>query len=205
MAGTVREQSRRATETGVRLLAKVLCCDRLLDPPTPPWAWHADKLVIGRGDKSGLAAGRLTLEDKRVSSEHASLELRGDTVFVTDLGSSNGTFVDGERIKAPTALAQGALLEVGRTLLTWRETKASLAGQIVQGGVTFGNLCTFSPAYADVLLIAARAAPTQEPLLVVGETGTGKDLLARALHEKSGRKGPFVAVDAGAIPDTLFE
>src|SRR5438309_233041 len=99
MAGTVRESSEKANEQSVRLLCRVLSCDRLLDSPIAPWPWHAPRLVVGRGEKTAFTADRLSLDDKRVSVEHAALELKGDAVWVTDLGSSNGTLVDGERIK----------------------------------------------------------------------------------------------------------
>ncbi len=64
---------------------------------------------------------------------------------------------------------------------------------------------TRSPSLLDVLIEAARIAPVDLPVLIVGEDGTGKDLLARALHAESGLRGPFVAASLGALPETLAE
>ncbi len=204
MPGTIREQSSSAKEQRLRLVYRVFNCDRLLEPPIAPWAWHSEKIVIGRGERNALHGGTCTVEDGRVSAQHASLEVKGGAVFITDLGSSNGTWLNGEKVTQATEVHEGDLIEIGRTLMTWREVKSELAAKII-AGVTLGDLRTFSPLFADVLLTGARAARTQEPVLIVGETGTGKDVLARALHALSGRKGQFVAVDAGAIPETLFE
>ncbi|MBK7860180.1 MAG: sigma 54-interacting transcriptional regulator [Archangiaceae bacterium] len=205
MAGTIREQSSSARELELKLLYRVFNCDRLLEAPVPPWAWHSEKLVIGRGETNSLHGTTFTLEDGRVSGQHAQLEAKGNLVLVKDLGSSNGTFLNGEKVgPEPIELREGDLLEVGRTLLTWRTVKASLAAKLI-GGTTLGELRTVSPLFGEQLLTGARAAKTTEPVLLVGETGTGKDVLARALHQVSGRRGQFVAVDAGAIPETLFE
>src|SRR4051812_16586429 len=93
MAGTIREQSSSSREQSLRLVYRVFNCDRLLEPPAAPWAWHADTLANGRGEQSALQGTRFTLEDGRISAQHATLELRGESVFVKDLGSSNGTWV----------------------------------------------------------------------------------------------------------------
>jgi DNA-binding NtrC family response regulator len=189
----------------VRLVYRVLNCEQLLEAPLAPWAWHAERLVVGRGEKYGVFGDKLSLDDPRVSGSHAALEWKAGALFVEDLGSSNGTWVDGERIKGRVAVEPGALVEVGRTFLAVRELPARDAAQLVGEGVGFDTLTSFSPVFGAVLREAARAAPTRESVLILGETGTGKDVLARALHKQSKRKGPFVAVDAGAIPDTLFE
>src|SRR5437870_1004281 len=99
MAGTIREVTSSAREQQLRLVYRVLCCDRLLDPPVPPFAWHSEKLTLGRGDKTLLHGTTFTLEDGRVSSQHAALEVKGDAVFVKDLGSSNGTWLNGEKVQ----------------------------------------------------------------------------------------------------------
>jgi len=204
MPGTIREQTSSAREQSLRLVYRVFNCDRLLEAPIAPWAWHSEKIVIGRGDRNGLHGNTCTLEDGRVSAQHAALEVKGDSVFVSDLGSSNGTWLNGEKVTNPVEVHEGDLIEIGRTLLTWRLVKSGMAAKII-AGIQLGDLRTFSPIFGDVLLTGARAAKTSEPVLLTGETGTGKDVLARALHALSGRKGQFVAVDSGAIPETLFE
>ncbi len=204
MPGTIREQTSSTREQNLRLVYRVFNCDRLLDEPIAPWAWHSEKIVVGRGERNGLHGNTCTLEDGRCSAQHAALEVRGDSVFVSDLGSSNGTWLNGEKVTSPVEVHEGDLVEIGRTLLTWRLVKSGMAAKII-AGIQLGDLRTFSPLFGEQLLTGARAAKTSEPVLLVGETGTGKDVLARALHALSGRKGQFVAVDSGAIPETLFE
>jgi DNA-binding NtrC family response regulator len=189
----------------VRLIFRVLNCEQLLEAPLAPWAWHSERVVVGRGEKYGVFGDRLSLDDPRVSGSHAALEWKAGTLFVEDLGSSNGTWVDGQRIKGRVSVEPGGLVEVGRTFLAVRELAARDAAQLVDAAQGFDTLTSFSPVFGAVLREAARAAPTRESCLILGETGTGKDVLARALHKQSRRKGPFVAVDAGAIPDSLFE
>jgi DNA-binding NtrC family response regulator len=70
----------------------------------------------------------------------------------------------------------------------------------------FGNIVGFSPAMVDVYKKIARSAQSEETVLIAGETGVGKELVARAIHDHSARaKGPFVPVDAGAVAASLWE
>src|SRR5258705_396744 len=133
MPGTIREQSSRAHEQSVRLLYRVFNCDRLLDTPIAPWAWHSDKLTIGRGEKAALHGASCTLDDGRVSAQHATLELQGDSLFLTDLGSSNGTWLNGEKVTQATEVHEGDLIEIGRTVLAYREVNSALAAKIIGG------------------------------------------------------------------------
>src|SRR5262249_17824276 len=68
-----------------------------------------------------------------------------------------------------------------------------------------GAFATLVPPYAERLEALAGIAPSTVPVLLLGESGTGKEGLARAIHERSRRKGPFVAVNCGALPDNLVE
>jgi len=69
----------------------------------------------------------------------------------------------------------------------------------------FEGMISASPAMRALFETCQRVAPTEATVLLLGETGTGKELLARAVHERSGREGPFVAINCGAVPDTLIE
>jgi PAS domain S-box-containing protein len=78
--------------------------------------------------------------------------------------------------------------------------------QEVQKRFTLDDMVAVSPAMLEVIQMAARVAPTDATVLITGETGTGKEVLARAIHTNSGRsQGPFIAVNCGAIPETLME
>jgi two-component system NtrC family response regulator len=76
----------------------------------------------------------------------------------------------------------------------------------LQGRFSFEDIVAVSPAMLQVIRMAAQVAPTDATVLITGETGTGKEVLARAIHANSARrKGPFIAVNCGAIPETLME
>jgi transcriptional regulator with PAS, ATPase and Fis domain len=141
----------------------------------------------------------LVIEDRCVSSLHCILErvAHGELV-VRDRGSRNGTILDGHAIEG-AMLTVGSRLLLGKTMLTAIGEARSLAGS------AWGGLRGAHPAFENALRCAAKAAATDCSVLVVGETGTGKDLLARAIHERSPRaSGPFVAVNCGAIPRELM-
>jgi sigma-54 dependent transcriptional regulator, acetoin dehydrogenase operon transcriptional activator AcoR len=210
MAGTLKEALNSDPTPHVRLLTVVMHFDDALSPPGLVFAWTDKKLAIGRAEADEFEDGKLGLMDPRVSTAHAELERRGDEVLVRDLGSSNGTWVNGGRVEGERELRSGDLIELGRTVLCYRETTTSLAWQIIgkkgrAQGVSFGAMRTFNPELGEKYRKLTKVASSAQPVLVVGETGTGKDVLSNELHEASGRKGPFVAVDCGAIPDSLFE
>ena len=208
MADTLKEAVDSGSTPFVRLLSVVMHFDDALTPPSLVFTWHDKTLTIGRGEGDAVERNRLELMDPRVSTEHAELARDGDAVVVRDLGSSNGTWVNGERVDGQQRLESGDLIELGRTVLCYRETSAHLASQVIgkkAHGVTFGALRTFNPELGEGYRKLAKSAATAQPMLIIGETGTGKDVLSNEVHEASGRKGQFVAVDCGAIPDSLFE
>lgn len=149
--------------------------------------------VIGASASSDIA-----LDDSFVSGQHCVVERRSTgAVTVRDCGSRNGTFLDGNRVEA-AELRVGSHLVVGQTTLIaiaelGRERR--FAHELIRG-------C--DPALTTTIDHAHRAAQTECTVLILGETGTGKDLLARLIHEHSRRSdGAFVAVNCGAIPREL--
>ncbi|MEZ4367306.1 MAG: sigma 54-interacting transcriptional regulator [Kofleriaceae bacterium] len=142
----------------------------------------------------------LELADPYVSGLHCVLERTGARAPLTvrDRGSRNGTFIDGIPVEhAP--LRPGALLTVGRTVLvavTARSRGRRTAYEQLRGA---------DPALVAARDQAVRVAQTDCSVLIVGETGTGKELLARLIHERSRRQAqPMVAVNCGAIPHELI-
>jgi DNA-binding NtrC family response regulator len=153
------------------------------------------------GTEAGVA---LVLSDDRVSGRH--LEVRAtDTGFaVRDLGSTNGTWYEGSRLAAADVVA-GATLKLGRTAVRI-EPEAQALEVTPSQAQRFGELVGASLAMREVFAVLERVAPTDATVLVEGETGTGKELVARALHAASPRRsGPFVAVDCGALPEGLLD
>jgi transcriptional regulator with GAF, ATPase, and Fis domain len=145
----------------------------------------------------------LVLGDPLVSRRHCEIGVTGDHYVVRDLESTNGTFLGGVRVtEAP--LAPGATLRVGDTTLLFEPRQKWV--RLERPGSSFGQLVGSSPSMQKLLAILERIAGTRLSTVLVGETGTGKELAARALHEASDRRaGPFVVVDCGAASDALFQ
>jgi len=144
------------------------------------------------------AACQLPLGDPTVSRRHASLDVVAGALRVTDLGSTNGTRVNGVRV-TEAFLAGGETLGVGGTTLLV-ERRAG-APRSLGAAVSFGRLVGASTAMRRLYPLLSRLAASDLPVLVEGETGTGKELVAEVLHEASGRKaGPFVVLDCATVP-----
>jgi transcriptional regulator with GAF, ATPase, and Fis domain len=143
-----------------------------------------------------------------MSTAHAQLDHTGPKVVVSDLGSTNGTLVNGEPITSH-ALRDGDTLELGQTIFLYREVEGAPRGaRSLDAGAAAASepgFATLDPVLARALDLLARVAPSRLSILLLGETGTGKEVLARGLHKLSHRPGPFVAVNCGAIPQSLVE
>jgi DNA-binding NtrC family response regulator len=157
------------------------------------------ELEIGTASTCGLV-----LTDASVSRRHLSISQLGGRVIVRDLGSRNGTFLGGVRLKEVEAPV-GAVVTVGHTSLAiqprWyrREVQPSAKR-------SFGELIGESLAMREIFAILEKIAPTDVPILVEGESGTGKELVARSIHNASPRASrPYVVFDCGAVPAELAE
>ena len=153
----------------------------------------------------GSAPGNhLSLADPTVSRAHCELRVRAETVAIKDCGSTNGTFVEGVLLREGE-VKPGTSVRVGNSV--FRIESAGLPSFVpVSSNASFGELQGESLEMRRVYALLERIAPTHATLLIEGETGTGKDVAARALHAASPRKeGPFVPVDCGAIPENLIE
>jgi transcriptional regulator of acetoin/glycerol metabolism len=178
---------------------------------------HIDRVLVGRGAArsaerlvdNGIGTLDLRIPDSRMSSRHACIECEGGACVVLDMGSRNGTRVNGLRVSSRAALADGDIIEVGHTLLRYRG--ALTAPLDAPGDVDSAKedpgilLATVDPGLARGVSMLARLARSSCPVLLLGETGTGKEVVARGVHRLSERKGAFVAVNCGALPATLLE
>ena len=171
-----------------------------------------DEVMIGRSsERTWSRANRrlmVALPDAEISRLHVRLSRQQGPWILEDLHSKNGTRVDGVRVSRCT-LSDGGLIEVGASLFVFRDQAEmeadpgdrDLAAE--QGAAdVFRSL---SPAIERRAADLVRIAPTSVPVLIVGETGTGKELVAQAVHDLSGRQGPFVPVNCGALPRQLVE
>lgn len=146
---------------------------------------------------------QLLLTDPEVSRRHASLEAAEEGLRVRELGSTNGTFLSDVRIQDAFATA-GQLVRVGRTTL--HVDRASTAKPAPPQARGFGRLIGESAAMRRIYPLCERLAQSSVPIVVEGETGTGKEQLAEALHERSPRSGAaFVVFDCTAVAQNLIE
>ncbi len=146
----------------------------------------------------------LRLADDTVSREHLRVGLTAAGVSIVDEGSRNGTWLGGARIKN-ALLTADTRLRVGSTTLTI-SLDAEFSNVALSTTSSFGNAVGISALSRHVFALLERAAPSEVAVLLEGESGVGKEVLARGLHDNSTRKdGPFITVDCGAIPKDLAE
>ena len=158
-----------------------------------------EERTIGSGAKADLR-----LSDDTVSALHLTVKPSGAHFVVRDSGSTNGTFFEGSRV-TELELSPGATLKVGKSYLRIQPQQRALEVAPSQAR-RFGELVAESFAMREVFAVLELAAASEVTVLVPGETGTGKELVARAIHEASARRGkPFVAIDCGALPESLLE
>src|SRR5262245_19734728 len=147
-------------------------------------------------------ANDVVLHDETVSGYHAELTLKGDRILVEDHGSTNGTHHGAASIERAT-IAPGSTLSLGRTQI--RVEPGETRAVELYGAERLGNVVARSPVMLPVLAQIERAAESDAPILLQGETGTGKEVMAAAIHSASPRsKAPFETVDCGSLLPTLI-
>jgi DNA-binding NtrC family response regulator len=146
----------------------------------------------------------LVLIDATVSRDHCEIVHDKKGYLLRDLGSTNGTLLDGGEIREGY-LRAGAVISVGRVELKVRPY-AERISVLPSEHDSFGQMVGKDPVMREIFGLLERLATSDATLLIGGETGTGKDLLARAVHAASPRaRGPFIVVDCGAVVGTLIE
>jgi len=186
-------------ETRAKALHWFIRGGTLLLPDGTARTIDVEPIVIGRS-----IGADVVVDDSEVSGVHCELRAISDGIAVRDLGSTNGTFCSNVRIR-DAVIAGKAELTIGTTRLM---IEPSGSKQRVELGYAdrFGAIVGASPKMRRVFSVLEKIAATPLSVLVLGETGTGKEGVARAIHDASTRSGgPFVVVDCGSIPQSLAE
>jgi len=162
---------------------------------------------------AGLRIGALpdndvVIDDGFVSSFHAQLFLRGERLFVRDLDSTNGTFIGDVRV-VEAEVPVGSTLRFGKAMMKTETVDHEVKVDMPTGGRgpwRCAQLTTADPTFAKTFALIEKVAPHDASVCIFGETGTGKELVAHALHVLSGRRsGPFVPLNCAAFPEDLIE
>ena len=146
----------------------------------------------------------LVLSDKTVSRKHLMAELVGDEVMMVDQGSTNGTFIGGSRFEK-IAIGFGAEFKLGRTVIKFLPDEEIVEPE-PSPEAAFGSIVGADTKMRQLFKLLADVAATNATVLIEGETGTGKELIAEEIHNHSPRRdGPFVVFDCGSVPRELIE
>jgi transcriptional regulator with GAF, ATPase, and Fis domain len=177
------------------------------------------KLVVVKGDNRGrehvigsdvIRIGKVegnndvVLADETVSRVHCEILRDAKGYLLRDLGSTNGTFLDGAEVRE-AYLRAGSVITVGNVQLKFQPFEERI-DILPSEKDSLGELVGTSLRMREIFGLVERIAPTDATVLIEGETGTGKDMVARTIHALSRRKSaPFVVVDCGAVSGTLIE
>jgi DNA-binding NtrC family response regulator len=159
---------------------------------------ESSRVLVGQS-----AAADFRLTDARVSRRHLALAPEGSLLRVTDLGSTNGTRVNGVRV-VEAFLKGGETIEIGESTLKLTHTRATSKGP-ERAADSFGRVLGRSFEMQRAFALGEKLAASDLPVLIEGESGTGKDLFAEAMHDASAAaKGPYVVL-AGGAPHASIE
>jgi DNA-binding NtrC family response regulator len=202
-AGAVAEPTRESGATQVRASA-----DAASGAPPP-----ARLRVRANGREktvpvtsAGVVVGKdptcdAPVDDTFVSGRHLRIEPRGGRWHVVDLGSTNGTFISGARV-AHAELPLGVPIALGDAELVLEPRDAPEPAR----AEAFEGMISRDPSMRQLFELVERVGASDAAVTILGDTGTGKELVARALHARSGRRdGPFIPVNCSAIAETLIE
>jgi transcriptional regulator with GAF, ATPase, and Fis domain len=146
----------------------------------------------------------LVVADKAVSGTHFEVSARDDGYRLRDLNSRNGIYVGDLRIRE-VFLRPGTVFRIGHTNIQFQTTQDVVEIELSKKD-RFDAMLGASPAMREIFAHLEKVAPSDLTCLITGETGTGKEMVARALHNASNRKSrPFVVLDCGSIPRELIE
>lgn len=162
---------------------------------------ESGQVVIGRSRTCDVR-----IDDESISRQHAMIYM-GESLAIEDLGGVNGTIVGGKKLagrQARFSLAVGDLIQVGVARLLVEEVATSTSATDVEVSET-GSRILVEPVMRSLAAMTERIAKSDLGVLLLGETGVGKDVFARAIHTASGRSGQYLPINCAALSDSLLE
>ncbi|MEM7447708.1 MAG: sigma 54-interacting transcriptional regulator [Myxococcota bacterium] len=158
-----------------------------------------DRITIG-----ATADNDLVIDDETVSRNHCQIFVEGEHYMIRDLGSTNGTFVNRLRVREAW-LKPECIVTLGKSEVRFHAVDEEVR-VVPSDKQRFGDVVGRNAKMREVYTILDKIAPTDATVILGGETGTGKEVVARTLHQKSRRRdGPFIVFDCGAVPENLIE
>ena len=188
----------------------------LEDTPAISRQIHGGMFMVIRGPDRGrtiplrdepvsFGAGRgctVVLSDTTVSRRHFEAALVGDEVIITDCGSRNGCLIQGLRVER-AAIGFGTEIKIGRTVIKFVPDEEFVEPPPSED-TAFGSIMGADPRMRQLFTLLGEVAPKNATVLIEGETGSGKELIAEELHKHSTRRnGPFIVFDCGSVPRDL--
>ncbi len=163
------------------------------------YVFERDVVTLGAMEDNDLV-----LDDDTVSRNHCRIVREGDQYLLIDNGSTNGTFINRVRIRE-AFLHEGCTLTCGKTDIKFQPVDEKL--HIVPSDrERYGDIIGRDRSMREIYAILEKIAPTDTTVVIEGETGTGKEVVARTIHQQSRRNdGPFIVFDCGAVPENLIE
>jgi DNA-binding NtrC family response regulator len=167
-----------------------------------------DRVIVGRhspDEADGQSPGWV-IRDRLISGQHAEISEVDGTWELCDLESRNGTVVDGVSAQPKVKLRDGSMIFIGGHVALFRlaseAEREAIAAELAN---PLGPVPTCNPAFALICGMLRKLAVTDGEILLTGETGAGTEVYANAIHQASGRRGKFVAINCAAVPRELVE
>ena len=158
-----------------------------------------NKISLGKKDDNDLV-----VDDRTVSRRHLEIDHTSDSFLLKDLGSTNGTYINGIKVKE-AYLSPGDVIKVGNTRIEFVAFDERIKVEPADRE-SFGQMVGKSRKIRQIFGILEKISPTEATVIIEGETGTGKELVARAIHDNSPRKSrPFIVFDCSAVAENLIE
>jgi MoxR-like ATPase len=174
---------------------------RSLDVPPARWPIRG-RVTLGR-----RPLAEIRIDDARVSREHASIAPSGTKLRLHDCGSRHGTFVNGQPVRDEVTLGAGAIVRCGSTLLLVTDDCESYPApyRLSREFLGLARDVWGGPALWRTWQRATQSARVPDPTLILGESGSGKEVVARLIHGARSSPGPFVAINVAALQAGVFE